>query len=74
MRKIQKLSERQPSNTSSEDEVEYLIGKRNLNASPTETNSTKLNTILSIPSNFPGEIFTTDIPTASIIFVIPRNC
>ena len=74
IRKNQKLLQRHPSITSSDDDVEELIGERTLNASTTETISTKSNTILSTPSNFPGETFPTVNPVNTIMSVVPRNC
>ena len=74
IRKIQKFSERHPSIISSEDEVEELMRKVNLNASTTEMNSTKTNIILSIPSQFPEETFPAVNLAHTIMSIVPRNC
>ena len=74
MKKNQKLLKRHPSITSSEDKVEKLTGEGTLNASTTETISTKSNTVLSIPSIFAGETFPSVNPANTIMSAIPRNC
>ena len=76
--KIQKSFERHPSITSSdENEVDELVGDGNLNAITTETNSTKINTILSIPSQLHVETFPAVEPAhiiMSIMSIVGRNC
>ena len=57
IRTLQKFLQRHPSSTSSENEVEELPGEGTVNVSTMETMSTKCNTVLSIPSKFPGETF-----------------
>ena len=56
-RKIERFLEQHPSiNTSeSENDVEKLDGKPQLQAITTETTAIKVNAVLSTPSAFPGE-------------------
>ena len=59
-KKIKKLLERQPSFDTSEsggNEMEKRIGETQLQVITTETTTKKMNTVLSIPSAFEGEIF-----------------
>ena len=51
-----------------------LDGEGNLNAITRETNSTKINTILSIPSQLPGETLPAFDPAHTIKILYPRNC
>ena len=54
--------------------MEELTGEGTLNSSTTETTSTKSNTVVSIPSNFPGETFLSVNSANTIMSIIPRNC
>ena len=75
IRKLQKFLERLPSITSCvEYEVEELVGEINRKATTTETNSTIINTTLSIPSQFPDETFPADDPAHTIMRIVHRNC
>ena len=38
------------------------------------TRDTKINTVLSIPSKFPGELFPTVNPNQQVMSIIPRDC
>ena len=69
--KIRKLLERHPS-ISSSDEVEEI--DVDMQAVTTEVRSTKTNTIISIPSVYPGESFPPVNPENRVMSIIPRNC
>ena len=70
-RKIRKLLERYPS-ISSSDEIEEI--DLNMQAVTIEVRSTKANTIISIPSVYPGESYPPVNPENRVTSVIPRNC
>ena len=70
-RKIRKLLERHPS-ISSSDEIEEI--DQDMQAITTEVRSTKTNTIISIPSVYPGESYPPVNPENRVMSVIPRNC
>ena len=69
--KIRKLLERHPS-ISSSDEVDEI--DVDMQAVTTEVRSTKTNTIISIPSVYPGESFPPVNPENRVMSIIPRNC
>ena len=69
-RKIRKLLERHPS-ISSSDEIEEI--DQDMQAITTEVRSTKTNTIISIPSVYPGESYPHN-PENRVLSVISRNC
>ena len=75
-RKMERFLERHPSNNSREsgDEAEELDANPQVQPITIETTTTKTNTILSIPSAFPGESFPTVDPAACIMSIVPRNC
>ena len=69
--------ERHPSIDTSESgdtEVKELDGETRLQAIPTETSTTKMNTVLFIPSAFKGENFPAVDPKNCIMSIVPRNC
>ena len=68
--KIRKLLERHPS-ISSDDEVEKI--DQNIQAVTTEIRSTKSNTIISIPSVYPGESYPPVNPENRVMSIIPIN-
>ena len=70
-KKIRKFLERHPS-ISSSDEVEEI--DVDMQAVTTEDGSTKTNTIISIPSVYPGERYPPVNPENKVKSVIPRNC
>ena len=70
-RKIRKLLERHPS-ISSSDEIEEI--DVDIQAVTTEVRSTKTNTIISIPSVYPGESYPPVNPENKVMSIIPRNC
>ena len=70
-RKIRKLLERHPS-ISSSDEIEEI--NQDIQAVTTEVRSTKSNTIISIPSVYPGESYSPVTPENRVMSIIPRNC
>ena len=70
-RKIRKLLERHPS-ISSSDEIEEI--DQDMQAVTTEVRSTKSNTIISIPSVYPGKNYPPFNPETRVMSVIPRNC
>ena len=70
-RKIRKLLERHPS-ISSSDEIEEI--DQDMQAITTEVRSTKTNTIISIPSVYPGESYPPVSPENRVMSVIPRSC
>ena len=70
-RKIRKLLERHPS-ISSSDEIEEI--DVDMQAVTTEVRSTKTNTIISIPSVYPGESYPPVNPENKVMSIIPRNC
>ena len=70
-RKIRKLFERHPS-ISSSDEIEDI--DQDMQAVTTDVRSTKTNTIISIPSVYPGESYPPVNPENRVMSVIPRNC
>ena len=70
-RKIGKLLERHPS-ISSSDEIEEI--DQDMQAVTTEVRITKSNTIISIPSVYPGESYPPVNPENRVMSVIPRNC
>ena len=70
-RKIRKLLERHPS-ISGSDEIEEI--DQDMQAVTTEFRSTKTNTIISIPSAYPGESYPPVNPENRVMSVIPRNC
>ena len=70
-RKIRKLLERHPSISSSDDIEEIDV---NIQAITTEVRSTKTNTIISIPSVYPGESYPPVNPENKVMSIIPRNC
>ena len=70
-RKIRKLLERHPS-ISSSDEIEEIY--QDIQAATTEVRSTKSNTIISIPSVYPGESYPPVNPENRVMSIIPRNC
>ena len=70
-RKIRKLLERHPC-ISSSDEIEEI--DVNIQAVKTEVRSTKTNTIISIPSIYPGESYPPVNPENKVMSIIPRNC
>ena len=70
-KKIRKLLERHPS-ISSSDEIEEI--DVDMQAVTTEVRSTKTNTIISIPSVYPGESYPPVNPENKVMSIIPRNC
>ena len=70
-RKLRKLLERHPS-ISSSDEIEEI--DQDMQAITTEVRSTKTNTIISIPSVYPGESYSPVNPENRVMSVSPRNC
>ena len=70
-RKIRKLLERHPSNSSS-DEIEEI--NQDMLAVTTEVRSTRSNTMISIPSVYPGESYPPVNPENRFMAFIPRNC
>ena len=70
-RKLKKLLERHPSISSSDDIEEIDV---NIQAVTTEVRSTKTNTIISIPSVYPGESYPPVNPENKVMSFIPRNC
>ena len=70
-RKLKKLLERHPSISSSDDIEEIDV---NIQAVTTEVRSTKTNTIISIPSVYPGESYPPVNPENKVMSIIPRNC
>ena len=70
-RKIRKLLKRHPS-ISSSDEIEEI--DQDMQVVTTEVQSTKTNTIISIPSVYPGESYPPVNPEKRVMSVIPRNC
>ena len=70
-RKIRKLLEQHPS-ISSSDEIEEI--NQDTQAVTTEVRSTKSNTIISIPSVYPGESCPPVNPENRVMSFIPRNC
>ena len=70
-RKIRKILERRPSISSSDEIAEIDL---DMQAVTTEVRSTKTNTIISIPSVYPGESYPPVNPENRVISVIPRNC
>ena len=70
-RKIRKLLERHPS-ISSSDEIEEI--DQDMQAVTTEVRSTKTNTIISIPSVYPGESYPPVNPENRVMSVILRIC
>ena len=70
-RKIRKLLERHLS-ISSSDEIEAI--DQDMQAVTTEVRCTKTNTIISIPSVYPGESYPPVNPENRVMSVIPRNC
>ena len=77
LRKIEKFLERHPSFDTSESgvtEVKELDGETRLQAIPTETTTTKMNAVLSIPSAFKDETFPAVDPKNCKMSIVPRNC
>ena len=70
-RKIRKLLERHPSISSSDEVAEIDV---DMQAVTTEVRSTKTNTIISIPSVYPGESYPPVNPENEVMSIIPRNC
>ena len=70
-RKIRKLLERHPS-ISSSDEIEEI--NQVLQAVTTEVRSIKSNTIISIPSVYPGKSYPPVNPEVRVMSIFPRNC
>ena len=54
--------------------MDELVREGNLNATITETNSTKINTIVLMFSQFPGEIFPAVDPAHKIMSIVTLNC
>ena len=69
--KIRKIFKRYPS-ISSSDEIEEV--DVDMQAVTTEVRNTKTNTIISIPSVYPGESYPPVNPENRILSVIPKNC